>query len=221
MMNTSVCHSLLQRTRTFFVRIGPSVHPVSSQRTIPLSAMAATMSRSQWRHHLLSHKGSVCVSSTDWGDQFRSYSVSSAILNTNNGQSIQRLSIASSISENFAIPKRTRQKIICASDAVSLIRSGDTLYVSGFVTQGCAELILQELGKRYDETGEPHSLTLLFGGGPGDYKSRGLNHLAKMTPKMCANTGDSIDSVAKPMLKRTIGGHYGQVPSKLPRSTSS
>ena len=68
-------------------------------------------------------------------------------------------------------------------------------------TLGVAEAVLQALGKRYEETGEPNNLTILFGGGPGDWGSRGLSNLAKVK-----------DDGTPPMLTRTIGSHYGQVP---------
>jgi acyl CoA:acetate/3-ketoacid CoA transferase alpha subunit len=100
----------------------------------------------------------------------------------------------------YDIPQRVRQKLISASDAVALVRDGDTVCVSGFVTQGAAEAVLKALGKRFENTQSPKNLTILFGGGPGDYGERGLSHLAKI-----ADDGTR-------MLKRTIGGHYGQVP---------
>jgi hypothetical protein len=103
---------------------------------------------------------------------------------------------------SYEIPQNVRQKVISPADAVALVRNGDTVCVSGFVSQGAAEAVLKALGERYEETGSPHSLTLLFGGGPGDWETRGLNHLAK-----------TKDEEGKPpMLRRTIGGHYGQVP---------
>ena len=58
------------------------------------------------------------------------------------------------------------------------------------------------MGKRYEATGSPNNLTLLFGGGPGDWKTRGLNHLGR------TSTQDGTPH----MLRRTIGSHYGQVP---------
>jgi propionate CoA-transferase len=103
---------------------------------------------------------------------------------------------------NYEIPKNIRQKVLSPADAVALVRDGDTVCVSGFVSQGAAEAVLKALGERYEETGSPNNLTLLFGGGPGDWDTRGLNHLAK--------TKD--DEGKPPMLRRTIGGHYGQVP---------
>jgi hypothetical protein len=79
----------------------------------------------------------------------------------------------------YTIPKRTEQKLIRAEDAVALIRDGDTVAVSGFVTQGSPEAVLKALGERFANTASPSNLTLLFGGGPGDYGERGLSHLAK------------------------------------------
>lgn len=101
------------------------------------------------------------------------------------------------------IPQRIRQKVISAADAVSLINDGDTVCVSGFVCQGAPEAVLKALGERYKETNSPNNLTLLFGGGPGDFDKRGLNHLAQLPPE---------GSSAPPMLRRTIGSHYGQTP---------
>ena len=101
------------------------------------------------------------------------------------------------------IPQRIRQKVISAADAVSLVDDGDTICVSGFVCQGAPEAVLKALGERYKATSYPNNLTLLFGGGPGDWDKRGLNHLAQLPP-------DGSD--APPMLRRTIGSLYGQIP---------
>lgn len=95
----------------------------------------------------------------------------------------------------YAIPRRIRQKVVSPHDAVALVRNGDTVSVSGFVAQGAPEALLKALGERYQTSQEPKNLTLLFGGGPGDWATKGLNHLAEPG-----------------MLKRTIGSHYGQIP---------
>jgi hypothetical protein len=42
----------------------------------------------------------------------------------------------------FEIPQRHREKVVCLEDAVSLIRDGDTISVSGFVAQGILLYIL-------------------------------------------------------------------------------
>ncbi len=105
---------------------------------------------------------------------------------------------------NYRVPHRLKQKITSASDAVELVRNGDTVCVSGFVSQGSPEAVLEALGARFEKYASPFDLTLLFGGGPGDHGKRGLSHLAK---EKHLENGTTIS-----MLKRTIRGHYGQVP---------
>lgn len=98
------------------------------------------------------------------------------------------------------MPQRVEQKIVSASDAVELIRDGDTVAVSGFVAQGAPEAVLKALGERFERTSTPKNMTLLFGGGPGDWGMKGLSHLGK------------VKEDGTCMLARSIGGHYGQVP---------
>eukprot|EP00756_Hemistasia_phaeocysticola_P065011 Hpha_TRINITY_DN8229_c0_g1::TRINITY_DN8229_c0_g1_i1::g.111858::m.111858/K01026/pct; propionate CoA-transferase len=86
-------------------------------------------------------------------------------------------------------------KVVTPEDAVQLVPSGATVTVGGFVAQNCAEEVLMHLGERFRNEGEPKDLTLLFAGGPGDFATRGINHLAQ-----------------EGMVKRAIGSHYGQVP---------
>ena len=45
------------------------------------------------------------------------------------------------------VPQRVEQKIVSASDAVELIRDGDTVAVSGFVAQGAPEAVLKAVGE--------------------------------------------------------------------------
>jgi propionate CoA-transferase len=112
----------------------------------------------------------------------------------------------------FRIPPHTVNKVCTPDDAVSLISPNDTICVSGFVGQGSPDLILKALADRYEREcnnegiiqkggGGVKDLTVLFGGGPGDWDYRGLNYLAKIPA-----------SAKKSMIKRSIGGHYGQVP---------
>ncbi len=83
--------------------------------------------------------------------------------------------------------------------------------VSGFVAQGSPDLILKSLADRYEQECKDGikdgvgNLTILFGGGPGDWDSRGLNYLASI-PQL------EDGSTAPPMIKRAIGAHFGQVP---------
>jgi len=86
-------------------------------------------------------------------------------------------------------------KCMTAKEAAALVRSGDTITVSGFVGQSPPEGVLRALAERYTTTKEPAALTLCFHGGPGDWATKGLNHLAKPG-----------------MLAKTIGAHYGQTP---------
>ena len=86
-------------------------------------------------------------------------------------------------------------KIIPVEDAVALIQDGDVLAVSGYGTNGVPEKLLAGLESRFSETGEPGDLTLVFAGGIGDGKERGLNRLGY-----------------EGLLKRVIGGHYGLIP---------
>ena len=90
-------------------------------------------------------------------------------------------------------------KVVTADDAISVIRDGDTVCVSGFVGVGTPEELIVALEKRFLETGHPRDLTLLFAAAPGDGKDRGLNRLAH-----------------KGLVKRGIGGHWALVP-KLAR----
>ncbi|RZM01105.1 MAG: acyl CoA:acetate/3-ketoacid CoA transferase [Variovorax sp.] len=93
-------------------------------------------------------------------------------------------------------------KIVSAAQAVRLIRPGDTVATSGFVGIGFAEEIAIAIERRFlAEAALPEDalrlgdLTLVYAGGQGDGRDRGLNHLA--------HAG---------LVRRVIGGHWGLVP---------
>ncbi len=87
------------------------------------------------------------------------------------------------------------KKVIPVEDAVALIRDGDVLATTGYGGHGTPEQLLVGLEARFRESGAPRDLTLVYAGGQGDAKDKGLNHLGH-----------------EGLLKRVIGGHYGLVP---------
>ncbi len=97
-----------------------------------------------------------------------------------------------------------RGKVVSAREAVSLIRTGDTVATSGFVGTGFAEHIAIALEELFLEPeadpaspglDKPCNLTLVYAAGQGDGKDRGLNHLGH-----------------EGLVGRVIGGHWGLVP---------
>ena len=88
-----------------------------------------------------------------------------------------------------------RKKIHSSDEAVSVIRDGDTVYISGFVGVGTPDELLLALERRFLNTGHPRDLTLVFAAAPGDGGDKGLNCLAH-----------------KGLIKRGIGGHWSLVP---------
>ena len=87
------------------------------------------------------------------------------------------------------------EKIISADEAIATIRDGDTICISGFVGVGTPEELICALERRFEATGHPRDLTLVFVAAPGDGKNKGLNRLAKPG-----------------LVKRGIGGHWALVP---------
>ena len=87
------------------------------------------------------------------------------------------------------------KKVISAQDAIAIVQDEDVLATSGYGGNGTADQLMVALEKRFLETGSPENLTLIFAGGQGDGKKKGLNHLGH-----------------EGLLKRVIGGHYGLIP---------
>jgi propionate CoA-transferase len=88
-----------------------------------------------------------------------------------------------------------KNKVVSPAQAAAIVRDGDTLACSGFVGTGTPEELICALERRFEETGTPRDLTLVFAAAPGDGKDRGLNRLAR-----------------EGLVKRAIGGHWSLVP---------
>ncbi|MCY6369689.1 acyl CoA:acetate/3-ketoacid CoA transferase [Clostridium ganghwense] len=88
-----------------------------------------------------------------------------------------------------------KSKIASFDEAISMIKDGDTIAVSGFVGAGHPEEITSGIERKFLEEQKPSNLTLVYAAGQGDGKERGLNHLG--------NEG---------LVKRVIGGHWGLAP---------
>ena len=92
-------------------------------------------------------------------------------------------------------------KIVSAAQAVRMLKDGDTLATGGFIGIGFAENLAIALEQRFlgfdpqAPAGSPRGLTLVYAGGQGDGKNRGLNHFGH-----------------EGLLRRVIGGHWGLVP---------
>lgn len=87
------------------------------------------------------------------------------------------------------------RKVIPAVDAVALIQDGDVLATTGYGGNGTPDQLFVALEERFLQTGRPRDLTLVYAGGQGDGKEKGLNRLGH-----------------EGLLKRAIGGHYGLMP---------
>ena len=88
-----------------------------------------------------------------------------------------------------------KNKIVSADEAVAVIGDGDMVAVSGFVGIGTPDELIMALARRFEASGAPRGLGLMFAAAPGDGKDRGLNRLC-----------------APGLVRRVVGGHWALVP---------
>ncbi|MDW6016888.1 CoA-transferase [Vibrio plantisponsor] len=86
-------------------------------------------------------------------------------------------------------------KQLTAEQAAQWIENGQSVMLGGFIGSVVPEAIERAIGERFQQSGLPKDLTLVFAAGQGDGKSRAINHLAQQG-----------------LVKRAIGGHWGLVP---------
>lgn len=90
-------------------------------------------------------------------------------------------------------------KFMSADEAVKLIKTGDTVGISGFVGMGHPEEISKAIEKRFLETGEPRDLTMTFGASQNDGKSNwGLNRWGK-----------------EGLIRKVVSGHWALQPDMI------
>jgi propionate CoA-transferase len=83
-----------------------------------------------------------------------------------------------------------------AEEAVNLVKDGDTVASSGFVSSAIPEGLIKALEARFLKTGTPRGLTYFYAGSQGLRDGRGGDHMAH-----------------KGLTKRVIAGHYNTAPA--------
>lgn len=86
-------------------------------------------------------------------------------------------------------------KEVTVNEAVSIIKDGSTVGITGFMGSACPEYVLKAIEESFLNSGHPCELTLTHSPGVGDGKDRGMNHMAH-----------------KGLLRRVIASHYNLAP---------
>lgn len=89
-------------------------------------------------------------------------------------------------------------KVITMKQAVEMIKPGDFIINSGFLTAGTPDAVMQAVADSFEKTGSPKDLTVMFGAGQGNRRGGQQERWAK-----------------EGLIKRWIGGHYGFAPKAV------
>jgi propionate CoA-transferase len=95
-------------------------------------------------------------------------------------------------------------KFIDSHQVPSLIKDGDTVYSTGMMLAGLAEEAFYEIENAFLNSGHPNNLTWYFPVGQGNFKDKGMAHLAH-----------------EGLVKRFVAAHYGVGGPKLSELISS
>ena len=87
-------------------------------------------------------------------------------------------------------------KLVDVQEAVSKIKDGSTVGITGFMGSACPEYLLKSMEDSFLSGGHPCGLTVTHSPGIGDGKDRGMSHFAHVG-----------------MLKRVIASHYNLAPA--------
>lgn len=89
-------------------------------------------------------------------------------------------------------------KVVTMDQAVAMIKPGDFVITSGFLTAGTPDCIMKAVADSFEATGTPNNLTIMYGAGQGNKKGGQQERWAK-----------------KGLIKRWIAGHYGFSPKVI------
>ena len=89
-------------------------------------------------------------------------------------------------------------KVVTMEQAVAMIKPGDFVINSGFLTSATPDALMQAVADSFEATGVPNNLTVMFGAGQGNKRGGQQERWAK-----------------EGLIKRWIGGHYAFSPKAV------